>query len=86
MKKAIAIITVIALPCLVAYLLLGNGFPVDPFVATYDEHCAHCHGAELEGNPPHGPALVGGTLSHGDSVAELSKIIARGVPERGMPA
>jgi glucose/arabinose dehydrogenase len=43
--------------------------------------CAGCHGADLEGNPPEGPALIGRELDHGDSVADLSKNIARGFPD-----
>lgn len=44
-------------------------------------HCAGCHGAELEGVPGEGPALLGRALDHGDTVAALSKNIARGFPD-----
>jgi glucose/arabinose dehydrogenase len=57
----------------------------DPFVALFDENCSTCHGQELEGTAL-GPALVGARLVHGDSVAEIRRSIARGSPQRGMPA
>ena len=52
-----------------AYLVLRSGAIVDPFVASYETHCANCHGAELEGIATEGPALIGRELDHGDSVA-----------------
>jgi len=70
--------------------LVGIGFALfraasrDPFVAIYHEHCSVCHGEQLEG-AAQGTPLVG-TLAHGDSVDELSRSIARGSPQRGMPA
>jgi aldose sugar dehydrogenase len=67
-----------------AYLYTGG--PEDPFVATYENNCTNCHGRDLEGVPTLGPALLGINLQHGDSVAELSKNIAHGFPESGMPA
>lgn len=54
---------------------------MDPFVTNYETHCASCHGADLKGNPPQGPALIDRELDHGDSVADLSKNIARGFPD-----
>ena len=76
---------VIALLASGAYLLLRDGGLVDPFVATYDEHCSRCHGANLEGAVALGPALIDASLSHGDSVADLSKSIAHGFTQIGMP-
>lgn len=67
------------------YLLLLDGGGLDPFVGTYDEHCSGCHGANLEGDTLLGNALVNVGLAHGDSVAELSKSIAHGFPQSGMP-
>ncbi len=59
--------------------------PPDPFVPLYAEQCAVCHGEAFEG-APQGPALVGRPLAHGDSIAQLTQSIAKGFPERGMPA
>ena len=59
--------------------------PPDPFLPVYAEHCAVCHGESLEG-AAQGPALVGRALVHGDSVEALSRSIALGAPQRGMPA
>jgi glucose/arabinose dehydrogenase len=58
--------------------------PPDPFTPLYAERCAVCHGESFEG-AAQGPALVGGRLVHGDSVAQLAASIANGFPERGMP-
>ncbi len=71
-------------------LVLGLGVyvitrPPDPFIPLYAEQCAVCHGEAFEG-AAQGPALVGRALTNGDSVAQLSASIARGLPERGMPA
>ena len=56
----------------------------DPFMPLYAENCAVCHGAAFEG-AAQGPPLVGRALSHGESVADISRSIAAGIPERGMP-
>ena len=69
-----------------AFMFLKNGSAVDPFVANFEEHCGNCHGADLHGNLPLGPALIGVDLTHGDSVADLSKSIAHGFPQNGMQA
>ena len=66
-----------------AFLWLRDGGVVDPFVGTYAEHCSRCHGANLEGTPPLGTALVDASLSHGDSVADLAKSIAHGFEHAG---
>ncbi len=50
----------------------------------YEDHCAVCHGGDLLGSVQ-GPPLVGAELVHGDSLAALEQVIARGVPEKGMP-
>ena len=59
--------------------------PADPFVTPYTESCSVCHGASLEG-AAQGPPLVGVDLKHGDSVDEIAKSIAAGVPDTAMPA
>ena len=56
----------------------------DPFVATYAEVCAVCHGANLEG-AAQGTPLAGMDLRHGDSVDEIARSIAEGFPQTGMP-
>jgi glucose/arabinose dehydrogenase len=56
----------------------------DPFVASYSEFCAVCHGANLEG-AAQGPPLAGVELRHGASVDEIVKSIAGGFPQTGMP-
>jgi glucose/arabinose dehydrogenase len=81
-----AIIAATVLPGAFAVLLVGfilGGR--DPFLLVYDENCSLCHGENLEGMPL-GPALVGGELTHGSTVAEVSKSISDGFVETGMPA
>lgn len=58
----------------------------DPFVRNYDAYCSACHGSDMQGGAVSGTALLDVALRHGDSVADLSKSIANGLPERGMPA
>lgn len=85
MKK----ITLIALPLAVLGIALWfflSGGPVDPFVATYEDNCAGCHGNDLEGIPNQTQPLLGTELIHGDTVAQLSKSIAHGFGNSGMPA
>lgn len=67
------------------YSLFQMTGAVDPFVADYREHCSQCHGAELEGGATAGSRLLHVELTHGDSVADISKSIAHGFPESGMP-
>ncbi|AVR97779.1 DUF7133 domain-containing protein [Pseudoduganella armeniaca] len=51
----------------------------------YQAHCAQCHGANLEGAA--GPSLVDKQWLHGQPTrANLVKLIANGVPDKGMPA
>jgi hypothetical protein len=56
----------------------------DPFMAVYGANCAVCHGEDMAGGPQ-GPALIGGPLAHGESIAELVRSIADGYPASGMP-
>ncbi len=64
-----------------AYLFLRSDDMIDPFVGNYETHCSNCHGPQLEGIPAEGPALLGRALDHGESVADISKSIARGFPD-----
>ncbi len=83
-RKLFLVLCVIAALAAVAWLSLRESGVVDPFVSTYDRHCSRCHGANLEGVPALGTALVNTELSHGDSVAALGKSIAHGFPQSGM--
>lgn len=87
-KLLIAIAVVITLLVLVAvggFFAITTGVGVgEPFAPLYADNCAVCHGESFEGNAL-GPALVGRPLNHGDTVAELTRSIAAGYPERGMP-
>jgi aldose sugar dehydrogenase len=59
--------------------------PQDPFATVYKESCSACHGENMEG-ATQGPALAGGALRHGDSIEQITKSIATGFPDAGMPA
>ncbi|MGV7210314.1 c-type cytochrome [Oxalobacteraceae bacterium A2-2] len=51
----------------------------------YQNHCAVCHGASLEGGT--GPTLGQHAWIHGaPTKANLVKVISKGVPDKGMPA
>ena len=70
LKKTLIVLSVIALLAFAVFMYLRNGGAVDPFIATFDEHCSSCHGADLHGSPTLGPALIDVDLTHGDSVAD----------------
>ena len=55
------------------------------FEALYEQQCAVCHGAELQGEAI-GVPLVGRDLLHGQSLEELVISIADGFPDSGMDA
>jgi len=59
--------------------------PVDPFADPYQQACAACHGAKLEGTGQ-GVPLAGVALRHGDSVDAIANSIATGFPQGRMPA
>ena len=67
----------------------GEPDPVEAFKAgfsgVYAEHCAQCHGGQLEGTAL-GVALVGAELAHGSSIDAIAANIATGFPATGMPA
>ena len=50
---------------------------------VYATYCASCHGAKLEGGQA--SALVDGEWKHGSSDEDLTRAIAKGLPELGMP-
>ena len=52
--------------------------------ALFQDNCAVCHGESLEG-AAQGTPLVGVELQKGDTVDEISRSIAEGSPQRGMP-
>jgi len=53
------------------------------YASMYLQHCAVCHGEQLEGAAQGVPLL--GELKHGDSVGEISNSIATGFAAKGMP-
>jgi aldose sugar dehydrogenase len=63
----------------------GAQQPQDPFATVYKESCSACHGENMEG-ATQGPALAGGALRHGDSIEQITKSIATGFPDAGMPS
>lgn len=69
--------------------LLGIGLYValtdnDPFHDSFQQHCANCHGPDLQGTSS-GPTLHG-PMQHGTTVAELFQDISNGTPAKGMPS
>lgn len=49
----------------------------------YANYCASCHGAQLEGGSA--PSLIDDTWTHGRDDESISRIIAEGLIEQGMP-
>jgi len=86
MKKTLIFTGIaLALVALLLFFMLSSD-PVDPFVANYEEHCATCHGVELDGVSGMGPSLLKDETNRRQSVAELSKIIAAGSASSGASA
>lgn len=79
MKKLLLLLLLVSVGAGALYLMLANGGLVDPFIADYEDHCVSCHGAQLEGVPGMGPALLGVELQHGDSVTALGAVITDGI-------
>lgn len=50
--------------------------------AVYMTNCIGCHGPELKGGV--GPDLTDATWIHGGTLADITKTITNGVPEKGM--
>ena len=73
--------------CLVLVTSTVNGQKPTPgaFDSLFAEYCAVCHGADLQGEAQ-GTPLVGVELMHGDSMAELTATISKGVPGTSMEA
>ncbi len=51
---------------------------------VYQQHCATCHGANLDGGL--GGSLISGAWKHGGTDADLARIISDGLPDLGMRA
>ncbi len=51
---------------------------------TFRVYCSECHGRE--GRGARGPDLASGRFTHGDSDAEMTRTISKGVPGTGMPS
>ncbi|MEL6253566.1 MAG: PQQ-dependent sugar dehydrogenase [Bacteroidota bacterium] len=57
----------------------------DPYRDLYNEHCAACHGQNMEGSA-HASRLVGAELKHGKELQDLKRGIGKGYTASGMPA
>ncbi|MEO7578635.1 MAG: PQQ-dependent sugar dehydrogenase [Massilia sp.] len=73
---------------LLALILTASGVNAAPELtaqALYQNNCAACHGANMEGGV--GPTLLQHKWLHGEPTkANLQQVIGNGVPEKGMPA
>jgi len=68
-----------------AVFMADNCYPQDPFVVRFNDKCAVCHGENLLGTAQ-GTPLVENDLVHGDSIINIRESIAKGFPDKGMPA
>ncbi len=57
----------------------------DLFIRQFNDQCGSCHGEDLRGTTL-GKPLAGVDLRGGSTVKEIAASIARGAPEKGMPA
>ncbi|MDW3651351.1 MAG: PQQ-dependent sugar dehydrogenase [Bacteroidia bacterium] len=57
----------------------------DPYRDLYTEHCAACHGKNMEGSA-HASRLLGAQLRHGEKLEDLKRGIGKGYLDKGMPA
>src|SRR5215475_2736639 len=63
----------------------GDQNPVAAGKRHFEAHCAACHGADGKGGE-RGPDIVSPDNARGRSADDLSELIRRGIPARGMPA
>lgn len=85
LRTAFALVVLLTIGAAAGFWFYQTRDAREPSRLAFAEHCAQCHGAELEGTDL-GPALVGVSLQHGDDTESLIAMVRLGVPERGMPA
>ncbi len=73
-------LTFLLTPSLLAQSKIGTGTVVD----VYREHCASCHGAQLEGGL--GGSLLEGPWQHGGDAESITRVTTHGATDVGMPA
>lgn len=75
----------LALPLLALCAGTVHAAPAVDAARLYQSHCAQCHGVNLEGATA--PSLADKQWVHGQPTpANLTAIIAKGLPDKGMPA
>ncbi|MFH5831890.1 PQQ-dependent sugar dehydrogenase [Halalkalibaculum sp. DA3122] len=67
-----------------SFLMFSQGWAQDSGQQIYQNMCASCHGAELQGGS--GSSLVDGEWKYGDTRSDLLNNIKEGIVEQGMPA
>lgn len=78
-KLALGMVGLIAIGGTLGYWYLSTAESREPSLVAWNENCASCHGAALEGTVT-GPALVDAELKHGDQVPQLIAAITSGLP------
>ena len=76
-KFAIGLVGLIAVGGASGYWYLSTADDREPSLVAWNENCASCHGAALDGTDA-GPALVDAELKNGDRIPELVTAIAAG--------
>lgn len=79
------VLLMMALLLIVVGKLYAAEEPEPTFGALYEQQCATCHGAELQGEAL-GVPLAGRDLVHGQSLEDIAVSIAQGYPGSGMPS
>lgn len=78
-KFAIGLALLAAVGSGFGYWYIATAEQRDPSVVAWNENCASCHGKMLTGTET-GSALIDAPLRHGDTVDEMSAVIAGGIP------
>jgi glucose/arabinose dehydrogenase len=77
--SSIFLVTLLIAPVMaMAQNRIGTG----PVVELYQQHCATCHGDELEGGL--GSSLIDDAWIHGNSAEDIARVIREGLIEDGM--
>lgn len=78
-KIALSLLVLSLIAAAIGYWFISTRHEREPSLVAWNDHCASCHGAKLQGTDI-GSILISGKLKHGDTVDELVDVITRGVP------
>ncbi len=77
-KILIGLVLMVAVAGAAGYWLFITRDSREPSLVAWNEHCAGCHGTNLEGTDK-AAAMLDADLKHGDSLEEMMAVITKGV-------